>query len=91
MRLGAVIRRRRRDAGYSQEGFADRVGVHRTFMSTVERGLSNLSLDNIERIARALGVPAGQLLLEADGLELPGLGGESSAASQFGRGPKADP
>lgn len=68
VRLGVAIQRRRRVAGWSQEAFADRVGVHRTFMSTVERGLSNLSLDNLERIARTLGVAPGLLLLEADGL-----------------------
>jgi transcriptional regulator with XRE-family HTH domain len=38
VRLGAVVRRRRAAAGHSQEGFADLIGVHRTFMSTVERG-----------------------------------------------------
>lgn len=68
-RLGAVIQRRRAALGLSQEAFADRVGVHRTFMSTVERGRTNLSLDNLERIAQALGVPPGILLLDADTVE----------------------
>ena len=66
VRLGATIQRHRRSAGLSQEAFADHVGVHRTFMSTVERGQSNLSLDSLERIAAGLGVPAGRLLLEAE-------------------------
>lgn len=66
VRLGVVVRGRRLAAGYSQEAFADAVGVHRTFMSTVERGRSNLSLDTIERIAAALGVRVGDLLLEAE-------------------------
>jgi transcriptional regulator with XRE-family HTH domain len=42
------------------------VGVHRTFMSTVERGLSNVSLETLERIAAGLGARAGDLLLEAE-------------------------
>lgn len=81
VRLGVVIQHRRRVAGWSQEAFADRVGVHRTFMSTVERGLSNLSLDNLERIARSLGIAPGLLLLEADGLTDHGGDAAQPAAS----------
>lgn len=65
-RLGSAIRRLRTKAGYSQEAFADAVGVHRTYMGSVERGERNISLDNIERIARALGFTAGRLLAEAE-------------------------
>lgn len=63
--LGFAIRRLRKEAGYSQEAFADLVGVHRTYMGAVERGERNISLDNIEKIARALKLSAGQLLIEA--------------------------
>lgn len=65
-KLGLAVRRLRRAAGYSQESFADRCGVHRTYMGSVERGETNISLDNLERIARALNRTAGQLLLEAE-------------------------
>ncbi len=61
-----AIRRLRKDAGYSQESFADRCGVHRTYMGSVERGETNISLDNIERIARALRLTPAQLLAEAE-------------------------
>ena len=61
-----TIRRLRRKAGYSQEAFGDVVGLHRTYMGSVERGERNISLDNIERIASALGLTAGQLLVEAE-------------------------
>ncbi len=64
--LGRTVQRRRLEAGYSQEAFADRVGVHRTFMSTVERGASNVSLSTLVRIADALGLRAGELLLAAE-------------------------
>jgi transcriptional regulator with XRE-family HTH domain len=42
--------------GLSQEEFADRVGVHRTFIGRVERGETNLTLANILRICAALEV-----------------------------------
>lgn len=54
----------------------DRVGAHRsplvngleasTYMGAVERGETNISLDNLERIAKALNLTAGQLLVEAE-------------------------
>ena len=65
-RLGRAIRRLRSEAGYSQESFADACGLHRTYMGSVERGERNISLDNIERIAKKLGLTAGELLLEAE-------------------------
>ncbi len=64
--LGRTIRRLREKQGFSQEGFADRVGVHRTYMGAVERGEVNISLKNIEKIARALDLSAGELLRKAE-------------------------
>ena len=64
--LGRTIRRLREKQGFSQEGFAARVGVHRTYMGAVERGEVNISLKNIERIARALDLSAGELLRKAE-------------------------
>ncbi len=54
--LGQRIREARAERGFSQEAFADHCGVHRTFMGTVERGESNLSFQNIARVATALGI-----------------------------------
>ena len=65
-KLGRAVRRLRQAAGYSQESFADKCKVHRTYMGSVERGETNISLDNLERIAKALSMSAGQLLLEAE-------------------------
>ena len=65
-KLGRAIRRLRQRAGYSQESFADKCGVHRTYMGSVERGETNISLDNLERIAKGLDLTAGQLLVEAE-------------------------
>lgn len=65
-RLGRAVRRLRKGTGYSQESFADRCGLHRTYMGSIERGETNISLDNIERVAKTLGLTAGELLQEAD-------------------------
>ena len=54
--LGRRIRELRTEQGYSQEAFADKCGVHRTFMGTIERGESNLSFQNILKVAINLGV-----------------------------------
>ena len=56
----------------SQEGFAEKVGVHRTYIGSVERGERNVSLDNILRIALALGLRASELLALAE-VELGGV------------------
>ena len=66
VKLGRTVRRLRADAGYSQESFADKCRVHRTFMGVVERGQTNISLDSIEKIARALGVSVADLFHEAE-------------------------
>lgn len=65
-RFGRTIRRLREEAGYSQEAFADRAKVHRTYMGTVERGETNLTLENIEKLASALGLKMWQLLKQMD-------------------------
>ena len=65
-KLGRTVRRLRKAAGYSQESFADRCGVHRTYMGAVERGETNISLDNLERISRALNLSVGELLMDAE-------------------------
>lgn len=65
--LGRAVRRLRGEAGFpSQEAFADGAGLHRTYAGKVERGEVNLSLDSLERLARALGVSPGTLLVEAE-------------------------
>lgn len=65
-RLGVAVRRLRVGRGYSQEGFADHVGVHRTTMGRIERGDFNVTLETLQRLARGLGVPASQLLAQAE-------------------------
>lgn len=52
----------RQQRGISQEKLAELANLHRTYISSVERGQRNISIDNIERIANALGVSAETLL-----------------------------
>ncbi len=53
--FAANIRRRRLELGLSQEAFAERAGVHRTYIGMLERGEKNVTIYNIEKIALALG------------------------------------
>lgn len=64
-KLGKIIRARRKAIGLPQDAFADKVGVHRTYIGSVERGERNVSLENILRIAKALGLKAAKLFEEA--------------------------
>jgi transcriptional regulator with XRE-family HTH domain len=59
----ANIRRTRRTLGWSQEALANEAGLHRTFIGHVERAETNLSIDNLERLADALRTPAYKLLI----------------------------
>ena len=60
--IGAAIRIMRKDLGYSQEAFADEVGIDRSYMGGIERGEHNLALMNLLRISKALKLPLSQLL-----------------------------
>ena len=60
--LAKRIRLLRTAHGWSQEVLAEISGLHRTYISMIERGVCNIGLDNIERLATALGVPVDGLL-----------------------------
>lgn len=60
--LAGNLRRLRRKRGVSQERLADRALLHRTYVGSVERAERNISIDNMEKLARALGVPIAELL-----------------------------
>ena len=53
-RFGQAVRRIRLEQGISQEELAERCGLHRTYVSDVELGKRNVSIENIERIAISL-------------------------------------
>lgn len=60
-KFGIKVRQMRLEKGFSQETFADRCGLHRTYIGAVERGERNISIENIEKIAKALEVPISSL------------------------------
>jgi transcriptional regulator with XRE-family HTH domain len=64
--LGTTIRQLRRQKGLSQEALADLAHVDRSYMSGIERGLRNISVLHIARIAMALQVPLCDLLHRHD-------------------------
>lgn len=62
--LGEIIREKRKALGYSQEGFADLVGLHRTYIGSVERGEKNISFINLYKIAEKLQTSLSDLLVK---------------------------
>lgn len=57
------LRRYRLALGFSQEKLAELTGLHRTYISAIERGKRNISISNIEKVAIALGIEPWRLLL----------------------------
>lgn len=62
--FAAQVRRIRTERGLSQERLADLTGLHRTYVGSVERGERNISIDNMERFAQALGVTVADLVTD---------------------------
>ena len=62
LRIAANMRAARLRLGISQEALAEIAGLHRTYVGGIERGERNVSIDNIERLAAALGMDVVDLL-----------------------------
>jgi transcriptional regulator with XRE-family HTH domain len=60
--FGKKVRNERLKRGLSQEELADLAGVHRTYIGMIERAEKNLTLTNIDKIAKALGVSISDLM-----------------------------
>ena len=61
-RLGRNLRRLRQAKNLSQEAYAHEAGIHRTYVSDLERGARNPTIVVVEKLASALGVSASSLL-----------------------------
>ncbi|MGN7726465.1 helix-turn-helix domain-containing protein [Luteimonas sp. 22616] len=61
-RISENLRRLRKAKGLSQEQLAESAGFHRTYESQIERCVTNVSIDGLERLAQALGVDIVELL-----------------------------
>ena len=66
VQFGHRVRASRLALNWTQEKLADETGMHPTYIGDAERGERNVSLDNILKLAKALGVQPGELL---DGLQ----------------------
>lgn len=64
--FGLTVRRIRLSKGISQEAFADLSDMHRTYISDIELGKRNVSLENIDRIAKALDISISSLFMEVE-------------------------
>jgi transcriptional regulator with XRE-family HTH domain len=65
-RFGETVRRLRSEQGFSQESFAERCGVHRTYMGIIERGEKAVTIVTAKKIARALGITLADLFGELE-------------------------
>ena len=66
IRYGQAVRQVRLEQGISQEELADRCGLHRTYISDIELGKRNLSLENIERIVISLNKTLSEFFKEVE-------------------------
>jgi transcriptional regulator with XRE-family HTH domain len=62
LRLARNIRTLRQEKGWSQEEYADRAEIHRTYVSDIERGRRNPTITVVEKLAMPFGVSASSLL-----------------------------
>lgn len=69
--FGVVVRRRREASGVSQEALAATAGLHRTYISMLERGVRMPSILVARQVAEALGTTLGTLLTEVDDEPVP--------------------
>ena len=65
-KFGVVVRKRRHALGLSQEVFAEKAQIHRTYVSEIESGKVNVGISVAERLADALGKPLSLLIKEAE-------------------------
>ena len=61
-KFGEKVREERLKKGLSQEELAARAGVHRTYIGMIERAEKNITLESIQKIARALELPLDELM-----------------------------
>ena len=68
-RLGWYLRDTRRKADLSQEAFADKIGINRTYYGNLERGENSISIDRLQKISSALDIPLSELFKQVEKLQ----------------------
>jgi len=71
VKIGKKIKEMRKLKGFSQEGFAAKAGLGRTYYGRIERGEQNISIQNLIQIALTLGVEVGELIPSLRSLRKP--------------------
>ncbi|OGG59291.1 transcriptional regulator [Candidatus Kaiserbacteria bacterium RIFCSPHIGHO2_02_FULL_50_50] len=61
-KLAVKIQDERKKRGFSQESFAHKIGVHRTYIGMIERAEKNITIGNLEKIAKGLDISLSKLL-----------------------------
>ena len=64
--LGRTISRLRKEKGYSQEAFANEAGIDRRYMSDIENGKRNISIDILDRVCNKLGIKISEFFVEVE-------------------------
>ncbi|AGG90927.1 MULTISPECIES: helix-turn-helix domain-containing protein [Rhodanobacter] len=64
-KLGTAVRERRQALEYSQDTFADAIGMHRAYYSAIERGERNVTLATLAKVAEGLDMPIAALMAQA--------------------------
>jgi transcriptional regulator with XRE-family HTH domain len=64
--FGTTVRRRRHKLGLSQEDFADKADIHRTYVSSIELGKVDVGIGTAYKVASALDLPLNRLVKEAE-------------------------
>ena len=64
--FGEAVRRRRAELGLSQEAFADKAGIHRTYVSSIELGKVQVSIGVAQKLAEALEKPLSKIWREIE-------------------------
>ena len=64
--FGMAVRRRRHKLALSQEDFADKAEIHRTYVSSIELGKVDVGIGTAYKVANALGLPLSTLIKEAE-------------------------
>jgi len=64
MKFGKRVREERTKLGLSQEKLASRAGVHRTYIGMIERAEKNITLENIQKVCKALNLRIGNFFVD---------------------------
>ena len=66
IKFGKIIKELRIERGLSQEELGHKAGLHRTYIGMIERGEKNITIENINKLSKALGVPLSSIFLRVE-------------------------